>query len=120
MWARMLRRFSRQEQWAVLGLSLTRFAVFTFQYWLLIRWQGIYLPVAEGFLLCSLFFWAMAIIPSIALAELGIRGAVSVFLFAPFTANIAGIATATFALWCINLVLPSLMGVGLAFRKSRR
>ena len=117
MWALLLHRFTWREQWTILGLSLLRFAIFTLQYWLLLRWQGIPLPLAEGFLLCTLFFWAMAIIPSIALAELGIRGTVSVFLFAPFTHNIAGIAVATFILWCINLVLPALIGVILFFRK---
>ena len=117
MWARLLHRFTRSEQWTILGISLLRFAVFTLQYMLLLYWQGISVPLAEGFLLCALFFWAMAIIPSIALAELGIRGTVSVFLFAPFTHNIAGIAAATFILWCINLVLPSLAGAALFFRR---
>ena len=118
MWARLLHRFSAREQWTILGISLLRFAVYTFQYWLLLHWQGVPLPLAEGFLLCTLFFWAMAIIPSIALAELGIRGTVSVFLFAAFSPNIAGIAAATFILWCINLVLPSLAGAALFLRRA--
>jgi uncharacterized membrane protein YbhN (UPF0104 family) len=117
LWARLLHRFSRNEQWTILGMSLLRFAVYTTQYWLLLRWQGIPLALTEGLLLCCLFFWAMAIIPSIALAELGIRGAVSLFLFGPLTQNVAGIAAATFALWCINLVLPAIAGVILFFHK---
>jgi len=120
MWVRLLHRFSRREQWTILGLSLLRFGIFTGQYYLLLRWQGVALPVLEGFLLCALFFWAMAIIPSIALAELGIRGTVSVFLFAPYTGNVAGIAMAVFILWCINLVIPALGGAGFLFRRSLR
>ncbi len=120
MWARLLHRFTRREQLTILGISILRFLVFTIQYWLLLHWQGIPIPLPEGLLLCALFFWAMAVIPSITLAELGIRGAVSVFLFAPFTQNIAGIAAATFILWCINLVLPALSGAVLFFRKAPR
>jgi len=120
MWARLLHRFTPREQWTILGISILRFIVFTIQYWLLLRWQGIPIPLGEGSLLCALFFWAMAIIPTITLAELGIRGTVSVFLFASFTQNTAGIAAATFILWCINLVLPALAGAVIFFRKASR
>jgi hypothetical protein len=119
LWGRLLHRFSTREQLFILGLSLARFTVFTTQYWLLLRWQGIPVPLGEGFLLCALFFWAMAIIPSITLAELGIRGTVSLFLFHPYTANVAGVAAATFVLWLMNLMLPALTGAILFLRKSR-
>lgn len=119
LWGRLLYRFSTKEQIVILAISLLRFAVFTTQYWLLLRWQGIGLPLGEGLLLCVLFFWAMAIIPSIALAELGIRGTVSVFLFKEYSPNVAGIAAATFVLWCINLMLPSIIGALLFFRRQR-
>lgn len=119
LWARLLYRFSRSEQVSILGISILRFIVFTTQYWLLLHWQGIVLPVFSGLLLCALFFWAMAIIPSIALAELGVRGTVSVFLFKAYSPNVAGIATATFVLWCMNLMLPALIGCILFFRNGR-
>jgi hypothetical protein len=119
LWARLLHRFSRPEQLNILGISVLRFAVFTTQYWLLLHWQGIPLPLFSGLLLCTLFFWAMAIIPSIALAELGIRGTVSLFLFKAYSPNVAGIASATFVLWCMNLMLPALIGSILFFRNGR-
>jgi hypothetical protein len=119
LWARLLYRFSRPEQLSILGISVLRFAVYTTQYWLLLHWQVVPLPAFGGLMLCALFFWAMAIIPSIALAELGIRGAVSFFLFSAYSSNIAGIAAATFVLWCMNLMLPSLVGCILFFRNNR-
>ena len=119
LWGKLLHRFTRQEQWSILGISLLRYCVFTTQYCLLLHWQGITLPVMGGFLLCTLFFWAMAVIPSITLAELGIRGTVSLFLFQAYSSNAAGIAMATFILWCMNLMLPALVGSILFFRKSQ-
>ncbi len=119
LWGRLLYRFSLQEQLRILGISVLRFFVYSFQYWLLLRWQGIDLPPGEGMLLCALFFWAMAVIPSIALAELGIRGVVSLFVFSPYSPNAAGIAFATFVLWLLNLMLPALGGVVL-FLTHRR
>ncbi len=116
MYGRMLGRFSSRQQIIILSLALLRFAVFTLQYYLLLRWMNIIMPLADGFLLCALFFWAMAIIPSIALAELGIRGQVGLFLFHTFSANSLGILAATFGLWVMNLVLPALIGSILLLR----
>ncbi|MBS1615222.1 MAG: flippase-like domain-containing protein [Bacteroidetes bacterium] len=113
LWGRLLFRFSLREQMIILGISVLRFLVYSIQYWLLLRWQNIALPLGEGLLLCALFFWAMAVIPSIALAELGIRGVVSLFVFRPYSSNAAGIAYATFVLWLVNLMLPALAGAWL-------
>jgi hypothetical protein len=120
MLARLLHRFTPREQCAILGISLLRFSIYTFQYWLLLRWQGIPLTLAGGFLLCALFFWAMAIIPTIALAEIGIRGTVSVYLFGALSGNIAGITLAVFVLWCINLVIPALAGAAVMLKRSMK
>ena len=116
MYGQMLGRFTVREQLVILGLALLRFTVFTLQYYLMLRWMGVNIPLPDGFLLCALFFWAMAVIPSIALAELGIRGEVSIFLFHTFTANKLGLLTATFGLWAINLVIPAFIGSILLLR----
>ena len=60
----------------------------------------------------------MAVIPTIALAEIGVRGTVSVYLFGSLTENIAGITLAVFVLWCMNLVLPALSGAALMLGRS--
>lgn len=116
LYGRLLTRFTSQQQWIILGLSLLRFCIYNIQYYLLLRWMSIEMPLLEGFLLCALFFWAMAIIPSIALAELGIRGEVGLFLFHPYSTNNLGILAATFSLWGINLVIPALIGSVLLLR----
>ena len=107
------------HQFTILALSLLRFAVFTFQYWLMLRWLGVPLPMIEGFLRCSLFFWIMAVVPSIALAEIGVRGGVALFLFAPYSADRIGILAATLALWLLNLAIPSLTGALLLLRRPK-
>jgi hypothetical protein len=116
MYGQLLGRFTPQQQWLMLALALLRFAVFTLQYYLMLRWMGVLMPLADGFPLCALFFWAMAVIPSIALAELGIRGEVGLLLFRPYTTNTLGILAATFGLWAVNLVVPALIGSILLLR----
>lgn len=116
MYGRLLARFTARQQLIILLLACLRYAVFTGQYYLLLRWMNINMPLTDGFMLCALFFWAMAVIPSIALAELGIRGQVGLFLFGSFSTNNIGILAATFGLWIMNLVIPALTGSILLIR----
>jgi hypothetical protein len=58
----------------------------------------------------------MAVIPTIALAELGTRGEVSLYLFHHFSSNTIGILGATLAIWFLNLVIPSIAGSLLLLR----
>lgn len=106
----LLTRFNTREQWEILIISLIRFAVFTAQYLFLLRWMNIYMPLNEGFCMAALFFWAIAIIPSIALAEVGERGQVSLYLFHHYSPNTVGILVATMGVWFLNLIIPSIIG----------
>lgn len=109
-YTQLLKRFTTKEQVTILSLSILRFTVYTVQYLILLKWMNIDMPFLSGFCMAALFFWMMAIIPSISLAELGIRGQVSIFLFQTFTNNKIGILVATICLWIINLILPAIVG----------
>ncbi len=115
-YGRLLNRITTKSQFMVLGISLLRFMVFSAQYLSLLRWMNVIVPPLEGFCLAALFFWIMAVIPGIALTELGIRGKVSLFLFQAFSAGSLGILAATGALWLLNLIVPSLIGGVLIWR----
>lgn len=112
----LLRNVSRRLQWTVLGLSLLRFSVFTLQYYLALRWMGLALPPVEGMALCALFFWAMAIIPSISLAETGIRAEVSWQIFQQYGGDAGVVFTATMMLWLVNLIVPAAIGALMLLR----
>jgi len=116
IYGRLLNRVTTRRQIAILGLSILRFSVFTAQYLFLLKWMNVNIPLAEGFCMAALFFWIMAVIPSIALAELGIRGNVSLYLFQHFSSNTVGILAATSGIWLLNLVLPSIFGSILIMR----
>ena len=112
----LLQNISARVQWRVLALSLLRYAVFTTQYYLALRWLGVEIPLLAGLALCALFFWCMAVVPTISLAEAGVRAAVSWELFHTYNANTGMIVAATMALWLVNLLLPSLVGALLMLR----
>ena len=116
IYAQLMMRFNNKEQLTILGISILRFAVFTAQYLVLLRWMNVYVPEIDGFFLSALFFWTIAVVPSIALAELGVRGKVGLYLFAPYSDNAIGILSATVGIWFINLIIPAILGSLLLLR----
>ena len=110
IYGKLLNRVSFRDQMIVLGLSILRFSIFAAQYLFLLKWMNVNMPLMEGFCMAALFFWVMAVIPSIALAELGIRGNVSLYLFQHFSSNTVGMLAATSGIWLLNLVLPAVIG----------
>jgi hypothetical protein len=94
----------------LLSLSLVRFLVFVIQYILLLQALDIDITWMQGFWIISILFLVLAIVPSFAIADLGIRGKFSVELLALYSSNTLGIIGATFGIWFINLFIPAIAG----------
>jgi len=110
--------YHTRELLNVLFLSLLRYAVFSFQFYLLLRIFAVPVPLPAAFMLISLVYFVMAVIPTVALTELGIRGSVALYIFGIYFENPAGlpesfrfgILAATTVLWAVNLGIPALVG----------
>lgn len=102
--------YSRQELTWLLFVCFTRFAVYCIQFYLLLFIFGVPLPLLEGLVLISMCFFALTVIPTITLAELGIRGSVAIYFIGILSHNDLGILTASMSLWAINLAIPALIG----------
>jgi hypothetical protein len=116
IYGQLLKRFSTRQQLTILLISLLRYAIYTAQYLILLKWMNIHLPLFEGFFMSALFFWIIAVVPSIALAELPQRGQIAIFLFQRYTENLAGVLVATAGVWAINVILPAVIGSLLVFK----
>jgi hypothetical protein len=116
VYGKLLNRITGKTQILILVVSLLRFAIFTAQYLFLLKWMNVNIPLPAGFCLVALFFWIMAVIPSISLTELGIRGQVSIYLFQHFSVNTVGMLAATTGIWLLNLIIPSILGSLLIWR----
>jgi hypothetical protein len=110
LYGKLMSRISNSNKMKVLALSLLRVLVFTAQYLFLLLWLNVEVPLLQGFCMAALFFWVMAVVPSLALTELGIRGAVGLFIFSQVSPNSIGILAATTSIWVINLILPAIIG----------
>lgn len=119
----VLQGFRRKELWNMLALSFLRYTVFLAQYLLIFSVFKVDMSWWEGCLATSVMFLLLAIVPTIALAELGLRGEISLQVFGLLTTNKLGIIAATGAIWFINLLIPAIAGsvllIGLRiFRKN--
>jgi len=94
----------------LLSLSAIRYVVFVVQYFLLFRLFEVNAGWWECFWAVSVVFLVLAIIPTFAIAELGLRGNVSLKLIGLFSTNSLGISLTTATIWIINLVLPAIAG----------
>ncbi|WP_160713898.1 lysylphosphatidylglycerol synthase domain-containing protein [Chitinophaga solisilvae] len=103
-------KYSSGDLRYLLLLSGLRYIVFSAQYLILLDALGLEFWWWQGFLLNSVIYLVMAIVPTIAIAELGLRGKVSIYFLGLLSSNTAAIIAATVGIWLINLVLPAVLG----------
>ncbi|MCZ2460684.1 MAG: lysylphosphatidylglycerol synthase domain-containing protein [Chitinophagales bacterium] len=94
----------------LLVLSALRFWIFMIQYYLLFRLFDVDVSWWQGFWAIAVSFLVLAIIPSFAIADLGLRGKVILGMAGLYSANGLGITIAAGAIWLINLVIPAIIG----------
>ena len=118
----VLETFDAKILLRLLSISFFRYLVFVIQYIFMLQLLQVEQNVWTGFWIVSVMFWILAIIPSFAIAELGIRGTVAKTLFS-YSSNTIGILTVTFGIWFINLFIPALIGslliLGIKIKKGK-
>jgi len=106
----LLDRFSSDDYTMILVYSFLRFGTYCFQYFCLLEFFQSNMTLSQYITLIPVNFLGISAIPSIALAELGIREAVALSFFSVTHAPSIAIISATFTLWLINVAFPALIG----------
>ncbi len=99
-----------KELTRILFLSCCRYVVFVVQYVLLLEVFEVNIGWVDAATMVCLLFLVLAIVPTIALAELGFRGKVSIQLFGLLSSNTIGIVATAAGIWIINLIIPAIAG----------
>lgn len=111
--------YSNKEFFRLECLSALRYAIYCFQFVLLLRFFGFQLHFHTAMLLVAAIFFVQTVNPiNIALVDFGFRGNVAAYFLTPFTNNPIAIIATTIALWFINLILPAIIGGISALRFS--
>jgi hypothetical protein len=105
-----LEDFHWKELTGILLLSFVRYLVFLAQYILLLELFHVGVSWLDAGALVGVMFLVLAIVPTVALAELGFRGKVSLLLFGVVSSNAVGIIATAAGIWIINLILPAIAG----------
>lgn len=116
--------YSTFELITVLIFSLLRYSVFAMQFYILLMMFSVKIPFFHGMMIISMIFFVMTAIPTVTLAELGIRGSVALQLIGLYFERMGtlsdkieiGILSATSTLWVINLAFPALLGTLFVYR----
>lgn len=104
--ARILGSFGMRELWFVFILSLARYAVFTFQFALILMVTA-HIPLQVGLLSVPVVFLVTTLVPTTALTELGVRGSAATALL---PGDASSIVLSSALIWVFNLVVPALAG----------
>jgi hypothetical protein len=119
----VLEQFTAKLLLRLLSLSFFRYVVFVLQYILLLQLLDVEIFWFDCFWIISILFLVLAIVPSFAIADLGIRGKFSTGLLSMYSVNTVGILGTTFGIWFINLFIPALAGsimiLGIKFFKEK-
>lgn len=116
----ILKRYSRKDLWSILGLAALRFCIYNGQFLLLLLVFDNGIPAFSGFLLSGLMFWFITVIPTFFVADIGVRGFVTglVFINTGVVANPVAALAASYLLWAINWVTPSIIGSFAAIKEG--
>lgn len=114
--------FHRKELTTILNLSFIRYIIFILQYLLLLHIFKVNANLWHEVWLISIMFLMLTIVPTMALAELGLRGKLSIALLGLISTNTIGIIFTSAGIWIINKVIPALAGslfiLGIKFFKK--
>ena len=105
-----LTNHSPLELLIISGLSLVRYLIFSFQYYLILKFFGVNADSTILFSLIALTFFVTSVIPTFSLTEIAVRGATAVYFFSAISINTTAIVASSLLLWIINLAIPALIG----------
>ncbi|MEA4975064.1 MAG: lysylphosphatidylglycerol synthase domain-containing protein [Paludibacter sp.] len=114
-----LANYTFNDMAVITGWSLLRFGVFSFQFFLMLRFFGVELSLTEAVTSIPVMYLLVTFTPSFALSEALIRGSWAVFVIGSFAYNIPGILMAGVGLWLVNVVVPVVIGSVLSSLKLR-
>lgn len=108
-----LNNFSKKELWTLLLHASFKFLIYSFQYYCFLQFFGIYGGFVQLYLLVLADFAIQLVLPIPPFLRLILRGPVAIAIWSAFTTNEISILAVSYGLFALNVLLPSLIGVGL-------
>jgi len=103
-------KYKKQELINIMLFCLARFAVFSFQYYLIIHMLVPEIPAFQMMMLVFILFFIQSALPSLDLFDIGVRSVTATSLFVYLTNQHLAIIAAVSSIWLINLIIPAILG----------
>lgn len=107
---RFIRLFSRKTISIGLVLSLTRYLIFSFQFFLILLLFKAQISYLEAMCVITTLYFIVSIIPSVFILDIVIKGSVAVYLFSFLSISELKILSTISIMWLLNFALPSIIG----------
>lgn len=105
-----LESFHWKELTKILALSACRYIIFIVQYLLMMHIFNVDINWFDAVCTTSVLFLVMAVLPTIPVADLGIRGETGLQLFGVLSKNTGGIVFTAAGIWLLNIIIPAIAG----------
>lgn len=112
----ILARYKYSELWNVFLFCVSRFVVFTTQYFLIIHLLIPGLGFFEVSMMVFIMFFIQSALPSLDLLDVGVRTMTASYFFSFITDQDVSIIAATACIWLINLIIPAILGSIFVFK----
>lgn len=103
-------RYHTRELNNIMGFCVARFAVFTFQYYLVLHLLIPQLSLFHVVMMVLILFFIQSILPSLDLFDVGVRNLTATFFFGYVTNQSIAVMAAVSSIWFINLIVPAILG----------
>ena len=104
--------FSNKELWMLLMHAAFKFLIYSFQYYCFLQFLGIYGDFTQLYLLILADYAIQIVLPVPPFLRLILRGEVAIAIWSAFSHNEIAILAASYGVFTLNVLLPSLVGVG--------
>ena len=105
-----LESFHWKELTKILALAALRYVIFITQYLLMLHIFNVQINWFDAICTTSVLFLVLAVLPSIPVADLGIRGETGIQLFGILSKNTGGIVFTAAGIWLLNIIIPAIAG----------
>lgn len=109
-------RYRFTELVYIMGFCLARYAVFSFQYYLVIHLLIPQIPLYDILMMVFILFFIQSALPSLDLLDIGVRNLTGGTLFAYVTDQKIAVMAAITSIWLINLIIPAILGSVFVFK----
>jgi len=106
----ILAKYKKADLLRILTYCLSRFAVFTSQYCVVILLLIPEIPIFSMLMVLFILFFIQSALPSLDIFDIGVRALTATYFFGFLTDQKVAIMTATACIWLVNLIIPAILG----------